>query len=136
MTNAITWINRRTKEIRRKHPGKSYKAAQKMASADYRATRKAPAKKKKTSKKKARPRPRAKKKKASRSRRVSGDLYIKHEAGVGRVKLNHRLPIGRKEVKEQIGWLEAQKFGARTKTEKKKWSAKIADAKVIYNRLP
>lgn len=130
--NALVWITKEAKHLRKKYPRrfKEWKQYVAQASAIYSRKHKgkSPVGKKKSAVKKIKKRVHAKP-----SRRISGDLYIKHEAGMGTV--SGHLHRARKQLIEQIGWMEATKITARTRPAKKKIQKKINEKKVLLRKI-
>ena len=139
-TSAIEKIGRRTKAIRKLHPKLSFRAAQKKASAEYRAGKLGGVKKKR--------RPVAKKK---RARKVSSKPLRKRSrlgaASNGSDRFDSKrvnITVGslssqesrlKKTIAEKIGWYEAALMGAKTAKSKRAMEKKIRELKARYRRL-
>jgi hypothetical protein len=149
--NALKKITTRAKQIRKAHPGTSWKGAVKKAGAEYRAGKKTPAKKKpgRSTHRKARS---VSGVRTSRKRRV-GSVEPKYEvvhqlkqvsgisykggsillAGVGNVnamKANLKAQLG-----QQAGWLEVAISSAKTQREKNALRKKKAEIVREMNRI-
>lgn len=132
MPTALKWITGQAKHYRRAHPSMTWKHAIKKASMDYRSKHKTP------------------KRKVARSLKVKYGGRTKAKNAVKRLKRLHRaegkamkaigtvsahLSSARKQLKEQIGWAEAQKFAAQKKSAKRKISKHITKLKIQYRKL-
>lgn len=130
--SALKKITTRAKVIRRLHGG-SWKAAIKKAGAEYRGGKKVGSTRKK--------------RRVVRKRRVGS---VKRSSTVKRVKRLHaaegraikslgsvssHMAAAKSQLKEQIGWAEAQRFASQTKRSKRIIGKRIAALKSKYRKL-
>lgn len=118
---ALKKITTRAKQIRKKHPGKSWKAAIKQAGAEYRGGKISGVRKKRVARKS--PKKTARKRTA---RKVSGMPVMPSGSSI---------VAARRETKEKLGWAMATQATAKTKREKKAMGVKIAELKKKYKAL-
>lgn len=123
MSNTLKKITARAKQLRKASPKMEWKTAVKKAGAEYRAG----AKKKVT--KKAAPKKRAVKKVGARP------ATVKRAAGSVAVSAGATFAALRKKLLQDIGTLEAQKFGAKLKRDKNVIAKKITEKKKQYRKL-
>ena|ERR1700679_927757 len=152
-TNALKKITTRAKQIRKKQPGKSWKSAVKQAGAEYRAGKKAPARKRSgggakkrkarvgtvkrsTAKRKSRVGTKPKYKVIHEVRRMAGLTYKGGSvklAGVGSIAQTKS--VLKKQLGQQAGWLEVMISSAKTKPKKKALRKKKAAIVTELNRI-
>jgi hypothetical protein len=144
--NALKKITTRAKQIRKKQPGKSWKAAVKQAGAEYRAGKKTPVRRKRKASVGAIKRSPAKRKRSVGTkpkfkvvhevRRVSGLTYKGGSvklAGVG--SISQTKSVLKRQLGQQAGWLEVMISSAKTKPKKKALRKKKAAIVSELNRL-
>lgn len=123
MPNVLKQITTKAKKIYKR--GGTWKAAIKKAGAAFRAKKKrAPAKRRK---------------KAVARKRIIHRVKKLHSAEGRAIKslgsVSSHLAAARSQLKEQIGWAEAQKFAANKKSAKRKISKHIARLKTQFRKL-
>lgn len=124
--NAIKWIARRAKQLKRSRPNKhrKYSGYIQDASAEYR--RKSKPRKKSTARKKS-PARKSKKRAPMRRKKISG--------AVGSLTAVQHVARAKDLIAQKIAALELRKFTSRTKTEKRKYSRAISELKRTYSKL-
>lgn len=130
MSTTLKKITAEAKRIVKRAPKTKWVNAIKQAGAKYRAGKLGTVKKK-AAKKAVK---KAAKKKATRARRV-GSVAPKVSAGFGLTNIQGSIAGIKRATVEQIGKLEARKFAAKTKTEKKRIAKKIAEKKRVYRKF-
>lgn len=128
MANAIKWIARRAKQLKRSRPNKhkKYTGYVKDAAAEYRKKSKPRRKSvsKKSRPKKSRP---TKKRVAMRRKKVSGTI--------GSMTVAQHVSSAKNLIAQKIANLELRKFTSTTKAEKRKISKAIRELKRSYSKL-
>lgn len=135
MNSALKKINAEVKRIKKKHPGRSHKAAQKEAGRLYRAGKLGKCRKKtgiRKLKRKGHPRRMGGVKTISKSH-VDRNRFKNVDIQIGSA-VRH-ISAAKKILATDIGKLEYRKFAANTKTAKKKIAKRIREKKSQYNRL-
>ena len=140
MASAIEKIGKRTKQLRKLHPSLSFRAAQKKASAYYRAgklgrvKKKAAPKKKHTKKRKAISRPLRRRSHLGAANNGSDKFDSKRvNITVGGIQRSEAQL--KKMIAEKIGWYEAAKISASTAKSKNAIQKKINALKARYRKL-
>jgi hypothetical protein len=129
--SALKKITTRAKAIRRLHGG-SWKAAIKKAGAEYRGGKRMGSVRKKR---------RVKRKRVGsvKSRTTVKRVKRLHAAEGRAIKslgsVSSHMAMARNQLKEQIGWGEAQRFAANKKSTKRKIGKRIAALKSKYRKL-
>lgn len=132
--SALKQITTRAKAIYKK--GGTWKAAIKKAGAEYRGAKKAPAKRKAAPKKRRRSVGAVVKRSTKVSPQGTSKRDVKFLAAVGGTgTLAHHTQKAKAIIAERIGWAEAAKMSAKTKTEKNKISKKITELKAQYRKF-
>lgn len=143
MSSAIEKIGKRTKQIRKGHPGMSFRSAQQKASAEYRAGKLGAVRKKSAPKKKAAKKKAAKKKSLKRSRSRShvgavnngADRLDNKRVNITVGSISSQQARLKKTIAEKIGWYEAALMSAKTVKAEKNLKKKIAALKLQYRKL-
>lgn len=130
MANAITWIARRAKALKRSRPNKhrKYSGYIQDASAEYR--RKHSPRKKKIH--------RVNRKVSRRKKIVTmkrKKVRVSTSVSVGSLTVAQHVSRAKDLIAQKIANLELRKFTSRTKTEKRKISRAIRDLKRSYSKL-
>jgi hypothetical protein len=126
MANAIQWISRRAKALKRKHPRKhtKYTGYVKDASAEYR-------RKHSGKKKRAKPTRRATVKRTQKVKRVGSTP----KRSIGSLTVSQHVSSAKNLIAEKIAHLELRKFVSHKKTDKRKISKQIRELKRNYSKL-
>jgi hypothetical protein len=131
--SALKKITTRAKAIRRLHGG-SWKAAIKKAGAEYRG-----GKKMGSTHRKAKHHKRMGAVRPSKRKSVIRKVKAYHAAEGRAIKslgsVSHHMAQAKSQLKEQIGWAEAQKFAASKKSTKRKIGKRIAALKSQYRKF-
>lgn len=128
MANAISWIAKRAKALKRLHPNKhrKYSGYIQDASAEYRRKHK-PGKSKRVH--------RAKKIRRIKKRVTMKRTTIRRSVSVGSLTAAQHVSRAKDLIAQKIANLELRKFTSRTKAEKRKISRAIRDLKRSYSKL-
>jgi len=127
MANAIKWISRRAKQMKRSRPNKhkKYTSYIKDASAEYR--------KKNRSKKKSSPRKSAPRRAVPRKQKSVKRVRV--SVSMGSLTATQHVARAKDLIAQKIANLELRKFTSRTRTEKRKIAKAIRELKRSYSKL-
>jgi len=143
-TNALKKITTRAKQIRKKHPGKSWKVAVKDAGREYRAgKKKAPAKKRRKvsgvpakrspAKRKSRVGTKPKYKVVHEVRRINGITYTGGKVKVG--DISNTKAVLRQQLGQRAGYIDVMISTAKTQREKNALRKQKAEVISQLNRI-